>query len=166
MKSPFTIIAMLFAAVSCNASAGFMGKEDMIHDADIIAIVDIQELISTDTTKAQVTLIAHAGIAQVIKGQDILVEHIKTSQDRKLEFKIPKFFPCAMFDVSTGRHIVFLRKTENELLGSNWERSYVYISKGTGLWYNENEMSLIEMPVDEILRDIESVIGSNGETAN
>ncbi|WP_309396114.1 hypothetical protein [Cerasicoccus maritimus] len=49
---------LLLGASTLSASIIFKSKEDMVADAELIAIVDIQELVSTDRSKGVADLIA------------------------------------------------------------------------------------------------------------
>lgn len=137
MKNLFAILFLFlpFAEVA-EGKTGIMGKEEMIKQSDLIAVVEIQELVSTDKSRIQVDLIATAQAATVLKGE----------AKGQITFRIPRFFPCGAFDVSTGRHLVFLKKNEDgEYAGVNWYVSYVHLTGPGAKWYGDDSGAIISI---------------------
>ena len=109
---------MLLSVGTLIADIAIIGKKEMVARSSLIAVVDIQELVCTDKTQSCVDLIATGYVGEVLKGE----------ARGEIKFRIPRFFPCAAFDVSTGRHLVFLEKNEKgEYEGVNWYMSYQYL---------------------------------------
>jgi hypothetical protein len=147
-------IAAIIVVTLCSATALFadieiVGKKEMLQQADLIAIVDIQELTSTDKTKAYADLIATAHVAQTLKGET----------KGEIKFRIERWFPCAAFDVSTGRHLVFLKKGEkNEYAGANWYMSYLYLGGKTAKWYDDKGTGVDDKSPEELVKEVMSLI--------
>lgn len=122
---PFSVaisgLLLILAWNPANAKIAIMETKEMIRQSDLIAVVEIVELISTDKTRVYVDLKATGQVSRILKGS-------LEGAGKRIEFRIPRFFPCAGFDVSTGSHLVFLKKNEEgELAGVNWHRSYIYL---------------------------------------
>jgi hypothetical protein len=147
MKKIIAIVSLiLLAGCTLIADIGIAGKKEMIAQSDLIALVDIQELISTNKTESYVDLIAVAYVGEVLKGD----------AKGELKFRIPRFFPCAAFDISTGEHLVFLEKNEKgEYAGVNWYMSYLYLGGNTTTWYNEEDRVAETFTPDQVIRDIQ-----------
>ena len=137
---------LLMSSSALLAQIILLGKKDMIEQSELIVLVDIQELISTDRTKSYADLMATGYVSRVLKGY----------ANREITFRIPRFFPCAAFDVSTGRHLVFLKKNEkDEYIGVNWYMSYIHLAGETTKWFGEKN-SLAEVYTSEqVIEDTE-----------
>ena len=94
-------VICLFVSVSARASIVILPRDKMIEQADIIALVDILQLKSTNLGQSCADLIADAQVVTTYKSN----LDVKSNQSRLISFRIPRWFPCAAFDVSTGRHI-------------------------------------------------------------
>jgi hypothetical protein len=139
----------LLACDSLRAAIALRGKDEMVAQSEVIAIVDIQELISTDKTKLIVDLVATGHVSKALKGD----------AKGQITFRIPRIFPCGAFDVSTGRHLVFLKRNEkDEYVGMNWFMSYVYLGGKTAKWFDEQGAIVDTMTPEEIVRDTEKTI--------
>ena len=143
------ITAACFLLLACNtllAHIAIVGKKEMIQQSKLIALVDIQELVSTDKTKIYVDLLASGQVAKVLKGD----------AKGEIKFRIPRFFPCATFDVSTGRHLLFLEKNEKgEYVGVNWYMSYLYLGGKTAKWFGEKDVIIDNSTPKQVIEDTE-----------
>ena len=134
---------------SLHASIMIFGKEEMIAQSELIAIVEIQELVTTDKTKTSADLIASGHVSRILKGYS----------KGEIVFRIPRFFPCASFDVSTGRHIVFLKKNgENEYVGVNWYMSYLYMGGKTSRWFDDMGSVIDRKTPIEVINEVEGLL--------
>ena len=141
------IAVILFFASSqqnLSAKAFYFGVDDMIREAQVIAIVDIQQLTSTELDVRQADLIADGYIVQTYKG----------NLKREIQFVISRIFPCAQFDVSTGRNLVFLKEIDGMLQGVNWHKSYIHLSSKNLSWYNLDGSPQPELSETEVLGDL------------
>ncbi len=138
------------------ADIGIVGKEEMVEKAELIALVEIKELISADKTKSYGDLIAGAWVTEALKGD----------AGGKITFRIERFFPCAVYDVSTGDHLVFLAKNEKgEYIGVNWFMSYLYLGdESKTIEWIDHEKGITEKftPV-EAVRDIKKLLEESPE---
>ena len=135
-------------ATSSFADIAIIGKEEMIAKTDLIAIVNIQQLTSTDRSRIQVDLMADGMISRTLKGD----------KRGSITFRIPRSFPCAELDVSTGQHLVFLTEINGELQGINSYMSYIYLGREKAKWYDvDGKISESITPVD-LIKEVEELI--------
>ena len=140
---------LLLVSNTLLADIAIVGKKEMITESELIALVDIQELASTDKTRIYVDLIATGQVSKVLKGD----------AKGEIKFRIPRFFPCAAFDVSTGRHLVFLKKNEkDEYVGVNWYMSYLYLGGKTAKWFDNKNVIVETHSPDQVVKDTEMKI--------
>ncbi|MDF7801970.1 hypothetical protein P4C99_21015 [Pontiellaceae bacterium B1224] len=152
MKRKFCILGLLVVCSTALADIAIIGKKEMASQSTLIAIVDIQDLISTDKTKLHSDLIATGNISQVLKG----------NAKGEINFHIARSFPCATFDVSTGRHIVFLKKNEkNEYVGVNWYMSYLYLADKTVKWFDDEGNIVESFTPEQVVSATEALIKNN-----
>lgn len=154
MKRIIAVIGLiLVSGGALIADIGIVGKEDMIAQSELIAHVEIKELISADKTESYGDLIAAARVLEVYKGD----------AKGKITFRIERFFPCAVYDVSTGEHIVFLEKDEKgEYVGVNWYMSYLYIGgeRETVEWFDEEGRIVEKHTPEQVIREIKRLGGA------
>ena len=134
---------------SLFADIAILGKKRMVQEADLIALVQIQKLVTTDKTKLVADLLATAQVSRLFKG------------DAKGEttFRIPRFFPCAAFDVSTGKHLVFLKRDEKDgHVGFNWYMSYVYLGGEVVKWYDEDGRVVEGATAEKVIAEVEAAL--------
>ena len=143
------LLVVLLLAAPALGEIAIVSKEAMVRNADFIATVTIQELVSTDLSRVYVDLTARAAVNHVLKGK---------KQD-SITFRIPRFFPGAAFDVSTGSHLVFLKKDEQgNYTGVNWYVSYVHLTAPKVKWYDKNGAVNPEVPQEAILEEVRKLI--------
>ena len=146
MKIIITLLMFVFTAGSSFAKAYFAGETEMVTNAEVIAIVNIQWTSQFKETTPFPYQVATGMVERVIKG--------KTAES--ISFNVPTFYPCAVTEVRTGRYLVFLKKAFGALQGNNWYYSYRPITEGRTEWYEStNTLKLVEMPLDTVLRRIE-----------
>lgn len=152
MKRIIAIVGLiLLSGGVLIADIGIVGKKEMVAQAEFIALVDILELASTDKTESYVDLIAVAWVAEVLKGD----------AGGEIKFRILRFFPDAAFDVSTGKHLVFLVKNEKgEYVGVNWYMSYLYIGNETIKWFDGKDRIVETFTPGQVIRDIKRLGGA------
>ena len=145
MKRLITVVCLLACASGpLHANIAIVGKIEMIQQSELVALVDIQELVSTDKTRIYVDLVASGQVAKVLKGK----------AQGEIKFRISRFFPCAAFDVSTGRHLVFLKKNDkNEYVGVNWYMSYLYLGGKTTKWFDDKNTIVDKHKPEEVVED-------------
>ncbi len=127
------------------AKAVFLGADDMIRDAECIAIVDIQQLTSTDLDMERPDLIATGIVIRTLKG----------NLEGSIQFSIPRYFPCAQFDVSTGRNLVFLKQVDGAYQGVNWNMSYIHLASEDVFWYTSEGTFEREFSGTDVLKDVQ-----------
>jgi len=150
MKRTIAIIGLiLLSAGTLHARIGIIGKKEMVEKSDLIAIVNIQELVSTDKTRVIVDLIAGGHVSQALKGE----------AKGEITFRIPRFFPCAAFDVSTGTHLVFLKKDEKHgYVGVNWYMSYLYLGGKTAKWFDQKGVIVDRHSSEQVIEETKVLI--------
>ena len=154
-------VICLFEPVSARASIVILPRDKMIEQADIIALVDILQLKSTNLGQSCADLIADAQVVTTYKSN----LDVKSNQSRLISFRIPRWFPCAAFDVSTGRHIIFIKKKDETLddmlnrtfVSFNWYMSCVYVGSDKTKWYDEKGAVSEQVDTDKVLSEMEEI---------
>ena len=156
MKRIIAIVGLiLLSGGALTADIGIVGKKEMVTQSELIALVDILELVSTNKNESYADLIATARVAEVFKG----------NAGKEITFRIPRFFPCAAFDVSKGKHLVFLAKNEKgEYAGVNWYMSYLYLDGKTIEWFNEKDEIVETDTPGQVIRDIKRLVGAQSSS--
>jgi len=151
-RTAVAILITILCAGGAWGDAVELGSVDMVRTSDIIAIVDIGTLTSTDETRRFSNLIADATVEETLKGR----------ATGEISFSIPIFFPCATLEVETGRHLVFLRRHPNGgYFGSNYGNSYVPLGKEKIKWCGPELGSVVEMTPSEIVAETRRLITEN-----
>ncbi|MCG2711420.1 MAG: hypothetical protein L6416_03740 [Candidatus Omnitrophica bacterium] len=150
MKKILILIIILGLTVPAFAKAYFAEKEEMIVNADIIAIVDITDVKNLEKDKS------HGNQEATVS----TIKNIKGTADKQFKFFVPCFFPCAITSVEKGQYLVFLKKGKNGLEGCNWHFSYRPIKDNKAEWYKKDtdfkkgssvfEMKELEKVINEI----------------
>ena len=148
-------IAILFAASfagavpSALAKAYYATEDEMIERAEAIAIVDISrvEIAETKGKPFHYRQNAHATVQQTLKG----------TLPQAVKFYGGDSFICAQIYFAPGRHLVFLTRDGELLVGCNWYFSVRPI-KGTQVeWYVQGErLKLSWQPLDMVLGRIKN----------
>lgn len=142
-------ISVLLLATPASAKIRILGRSQMIQGADLIAIVNIQGLTQRDKTVVYGSLDADAHVVEFLKG----------THKGRLAFTIPRAAPCGAFDVSTGRHLVFLTKNkQGTYAGENWYMSYIYLSAAKTRWYGENNSPTADVAPAKILEEVRAAL--------
>ena len=149
LRTTILLISFMFGA-NAQAKVSVLDQEDMLLSSDLVALVDIVELNAAEPGTAYSDLNVRARLTQVLKGVTMKTD---------LEFKIPRNFPCAAFDVSTGMHLVFLKKDKDgKWTGTNWFMSYVYLGGKKARWYDENGIHVESGAPEELIKRVKERI--------
>jgi len=168
MKNVFMSLVFIFGATAVWAKAYFAPQTEMISNAQVIAVVNIQSVVTpagqyAARTSAVVRAMSREGDVaclfpyQVASGT---VEKVLKGEPLKsISFRVPSFFPCAVTEVNEGRYIVFLTPVNGVLLGNNWNYAYRPIVDGQVEWYEDkNSLKLTGMPLKTAIRQIVDTI--------
>lgn len=134
-----TVCSSLFS-LSALAKAYFAPLDDMIGNAEVIAVVTITRLApahAEEASRRYKDMIASVTVNQVIKGK------LASST----EIYIPSFFPCATVEVTEGDFMVFLEQRNGQLTSSNWHLSLRPMMSGKIEWISDDrkEVEFIEL---------------------
>lgn len=113
------------------AKAYYANEAEMIERSEVVAIVNISEVekAKTESKPFDYSEIAHATVEQTIKGT--LPQTVKLYGGES--------FICAQVHYAPGRHLVFLRRNEDLLVGCNWHMSVRPIKDGKVEWFLPQE---------------------------
>jgi len=162
MKRSIVIaVICLSVSVSTQAAISILPRDKMIEQADFIALVDILQLKSTNLGHPYADLVVDAQVVTIYKGG----KNILNNPNSLISFRIPRWFPCAAFDVSTGRHIVFLKKKDETLddmlnrtwVSFNWYMSCVYVGSDKIKWYDEKGTVSDQIDREKIFSELEKI---------
>lgn len=113
------------------AKAYFQGKDEMIANAEAIAIIRIDSVRETEVQGRTwiYRQLASVSVTDLLKGE--LPENflLYGSED----------FICARCPLATGTYLAFLKKDGNLWTGSNWHLSLRKISGANVAWYRTEE---------------------------
>jgi len=115
----------------------------MCKKAEVVAIVNIDQLTLASPIEGENDLIAEAQIIKSYKGP----------KEGKIKFKIsrPNMSP---FDISTGRNMVFLKEIEGILHGINLDRSYIHLTAPKVCWFGPDGSFKCEYSMRDVLEDV------------
>lgn len=133
----FALCAWLLTPVSADAKAAFKSMTDMIVDADVIAVVRVENVENTSVKSATWTYSKRATTVplQVLKG---------TLPD-KFYMLGGENFICAQCNYEPGKALVFLKKEGNAYRGNNWHLSIRPIRESKVEWFKEDGKSLLDL---------------------
>lgn len=133
----FAVCAWLLAPVPADAKAAFKSMTDMIVDADVIAVVRVENVENASVKSATWTYSKRATTVplQVLKG---------TLPD-KFHMLGGENFLCARCNYEPGKALVFLKKEGNAYRGNNWHLSIRPIRESKVEWFKEDGKSLLDL---------------------
>jgi len=147
---------ILLTAQSAFGRAYFAPKREMIAKSQVIAIVQITDVISLEPEKRLGDRRARATIREVLKGA--------IEKGKEMEFTVPCFFPCAITEVSTGEYLVFLSEEQGQLQGNNWHLSYRPIRDGKVEWYRDDtSYELVQTELDKVVQEVREQLSQTPE---
>jgi hypothetical protein len=156
-KTPLRrFIAVLFAtwfagtAPSAFSKASYAGEDEMIERAEFIAIVNVTRVENAET-KAEpfnYSEIAHATVERTLKGT--LPKNVKLHGGES--------FICAQVHFTPGRHLVFLRRKDELLVGCNWHLGVCAIKGAQVEWFvaGKDAEERSWQPLDAVLERIKN----------
>lgn len=115
----------------------------MCKQAEVVAIVNIDQLTLASTAEGENDLVAEAQIIKNYKG----------SEEGKIRFRIIRPNMGA-FDISTGRTMVFLKKIEVVLHGINLDRSYIHLTAPKIYWFGPDGSFKCEYSMRNVFEDV------------
>ena len=96
----------------------------------------------TKIAESRCDQIAHATVQQTLKG----------TLPQTVELYGENFFPCAPFHYAPGRYIVFLHRSGEFLINSNWHLSCRPIKDTQAEWYAPGDKGKLSwQPLDAVL---------------
>jgi hypothetical protein len=152
MRRILLFIVILGIAAPCFSKARYAGKEEMIQEAEFIAIVTITGVEAAEK-KAKTWTYRQKAMATVER-------RLKGDAADKIEIYGMETFICAQCRYEKGRFILFLRKDEGLWVGSNWQLGIRPIKKGNVAWFNDEQV-----PLSKVVEEIETVLREQKEVA-
>ena len=151
-----TIALTLWLPLLTYARVYVAPVDEMIRDADAIAIVKIVEVEPEkleEQTWRYKDMVASIEVKETIKGDLSKVRSIY----------IPNEFPCAVVDVTPGEYLVFLQRRKGVMTNANWHLSLRAIHGDTVSWFSENDNDVSDIPLSEMRQRIEARV-THGRT--
>jgi hypothetical protein len=151
LRGLITLLAVALlagAAPGAWAKAAYVGEDEMIRQAEVIALVDISRVEQAETKGGQFDYreIAHATVRQTLKGA--LPQAVNLYGDET--------FICAQVRFAPGRYLVFLRRDGGLLVGCNWHLSVRPIKDAQVEWFVAGDgRELSWQPFDAVRARIE-----------
>jgi hypothetical protein len=145
------LVAALFAGTAPDAfsKADYFGEDDMIDRAEFIAIVNVTRVDKTEVKGTHWTFseVAHANVEQTLKGE--LPKNVKLHGGED--------FICAQVNFKPGRHLVFLRRDGDLLIGCNWHLGVRSIKGAEVEWFEKGtDIERSWQPLDAVLERIKN----------
>jgi hypothetical protein len=147
---PLLLILLALPGV-VQARAYYAPKAEMIQRAEVIALVQILMVEKTDTKRKSWTYRqkATARVEQVLKG--------KVPQEITLYGQ--EDFICGQCRFAPGRYLLFLKRDEDLLVGSNWQFSIRPITGDQVEWYaGDKSLELKPAPLAGVLQEIRRLL--------
>lgn len=135
------------------AKAYFAPKDEMIKEADIIAVVDILS-IEDKETKGEHWTYGQKATAKVVKT-------LKGNPSNEIAIYGNEDFICAQCLFKKGQFLLFLKYDGNLIAGSNWHFSIRPIKGTTVEWYKKEGKSIFDLdyfPLTDVVQEIESKV--------
>jgi hypothetical protein len=148
-STAFIAILCAGATPSAFAKAAFAAEEQMIERAEVIAIVNVTLVEKSETKGKQWNYgeIAHATVERTLKGKLPQTVKLYGGED----------FICAQVHFMPGRHLVFLTRDGDFLVGCNWHLSVRPIKDTQVEWYVPGEvLKLSWQPLGTVLERIKN----------
>ena len=130
------------------AKAYFAPVDEMIRDADAIAVVEILDVQPAKTEEQDLRykdMVASIEVKDTLKGDVANVASIY----------IPNFFPCAVVDVTPGEFLIFLQRRDGVMTNSNWQLSLRAIHGDAVSWFSEDNKDFSNVPLEDVRQQIE-----------
>jgi hypothetical protein len=143
------------------AKAAFLSKKNMIDQSSVIAVVDVSKLEATSTKSHSWTYRqkATASVERILKGTVPKTFNIYGDED----------FICAQCKFpATGRYLVFLRKADDLLVGSNWQYSFRKIDNKQVDWLEEPGQARLSMTLeneDTVIKEVTQEVADQAKLA-
>ena len=155
VSNSLLLSAFLLNAPMAHAQISFASIEEMIKDADVIAVVEVLEARPARITEANLRhkdMVANMRIETVIKGE------MPTGVTASMF--LMDGFPYVTVDVRPGTYLVFLRLHEDVLLNSNWHVSLRPIREGSVEWFSERTKNVVYLSLDDVTAEIRATLSS------
>ncbi len=151
MRHLLVALPLLGALYSdAHAKAYYQGKDEMIAQAEAIAIVRIDDVRKADVKGRTWTYrqIASATVVDLLRGE----------LPQKFLLHGSENFICAQCPLSAGTYLAFLKKDGDLWTGSNWHLSLQAISGDKVAWYHTKKYPFDMQPtaLDQVVREIKS----------
>ena len=144
-------IAILLMPTGVYAKAKFAYKNEMIEKADVIAVVNI--------TKIEPVQIKGKGWTYRQKATAKVEQSLKGKVPAEISLYGQEDFICAQCNYESGKSLVFLKRDNDLLKGSNWQFSIRPIKDDKVEWYQSDKgLELKAFPLSEVLEEIKSKV--------
>ena len=161
-----------------NARTCLVTRQELIEDSDLIAIVLITDINSTNKKELMSDLKVDGFLVEVLKGDKsdllkegelLLPEVLKgklKGNVKEIRFTISRdLFNQFPIDVSTGHNLVFLKKDKNKYMGFvDWDLTCIYLNADKVKWYDDKGDVGLEKTPQEIINEVKKLI--NKTTTN
>ena len=130
------------------AKAYFAPVDEMIRDADAIAVVKIMDVKPAKKEEQDLRykdMVASIEVEDAIKGDLANVTSIA----------IPNFFPCAVVDVTPGEYLIFLKRRDGVMTNSNWHLSLRAIHGDAVSWFSADKKDFSDVSLKDVRQQIE-----------
>ncbi|MEI6235861.1 MAG: hypothetical protein WCT04_22630 [Planctomycetota bacterium] len=151
MVTSLRIVLPVLSVVLCASfvlgKAAFMSKEEMIHNAEVIAVVEITAIDKTVTKGIDWTFAqkATAKVETLIKGK--LPETVALYGDQD--------FICARCHFEVGKYLVFLKRDNTVYTGNNWQLSIRKITGAKVEWFDgDKTLEKSDALLADVLKEI------------
>ncbi len=152
MKKLICILIALTTFGFCHAKARYAGEHEMIAEADYIVIVNISKVEKSDKKGSHWTYRQKASAT---------VEYnLKGNLKGDIEIYGMESFICAQCRYTKGRFILFLRKNNGLLVGSNWQLGILPITEEMLPWFKNvgNRFEREKVSLDKVKTIITGIL--------
>lgn len=141
------------------AKAYFAPKSQMIVNSEVIALIDVK---SVETTQVGGTAWTYRQKAVAIP-----IKVLKGAFPKPSTIYGGETFICASVALKPGKSLVFLNRDKGMLIGSNWQFSIRPISGDKVEWSDVESLQPGKtMPVEDVVAQIESELGADRQLKN
>jgi hypothetical protein len=145
-----TILTLGFTSLTYGKAA-YRSYPEMIETSEIVAVIDVIEIVPTQTKGS------HRNYRQKITAKSLQV--LKGQLDQLTTIYGLEDFICAQCHFEKGRQLVFLRRDNDLLAGSNWYLSIRPIIDDKVEWFKDSSsIDLIPMSLDTVLEQVKAEI--------
>jgi hypothetical protein len=151
MRRWLPILVLLLLSGAANAKARFAPRDEMIREADAIAVVEITRVDKASVKRGWTySEAATARVERVLKGQLPATIRIHGGED----------FICASTHYKPGRILVFLRRVGPLYVSANWHLGVRPITGGTVEWYARagDPYTMKPLPLSRAFSDVQTVM--------